>query len=255
MWGFGSCEVRMRVQEIKTSLFRAGQSLPELLKRHLPRLRERSIVVITSKIVALSEGRIVPCPTERARIRLIRQESRWAVKTKYTWLTLKDGMVMASAGIDQSNAFGQCILLPRDSYASAARLRQFLRATYQRKNLGVLLTDSRLMPLREGITGVAVGYAGFKGIREYRGKPDLFGRKLQMTRTNVADSLAAAAVLCLGEGKECQPLAVITDAPVVFTEHVNRRALLIDPREDMYLPFFQALHRKKIPFQQTSRRR
>lgn len=200
------------------------------------------IVVVTSKIVALSEGRIVPCPTERSRIKLIRQESDWAIKTKYTWLTVKDGMVMASAGIDQSNAFGKCVLLPSDSYRSAANARHQLMKHYGLRHLGVLITDSRLMPLREGITGVAVGYAGFKGIRDYRGKPDLFGRKLKMTRTNVADSLAGTAVLCLGEGKERQPIAVITDAPVIFTNYVNRRALLIDPHEDIYRPLFQRFH-------------
>lgn len=234
----------MKITTRKTPLFRAGQNLVAFLKHVLPKLHERSIVVVTSKIIALSEGRIVPCPTERSRIKLIRQESDWAIKTKYTWLTVKDRMVMASAGIDQSNAFGQCVLLPVDSYRSATIIRKRLRKQYGLRQLGVLITDSRLMPLREGITGVALGYAGFRGLRDYRGQPDLMGRKLKMTRTNVADSLAAAAVLEMGEGSERQPVSVINDAPVVFTEHVNRRALFVDPREDIYRPFFSVLRKK-----------
>lgn len=238
----------MEIATRKTPLFRQGQGLVAFLKRVLPMLRERSIVVVTSKIVALSEGRIVPCPTERSRTKLIRQESDWAIKTKYTWLTVKDRMVMASAGIDQSNAFGQCVLLPVDSYRSAAVLQKRLRKQYGLRHLGVLITDSRLMPLREGITGVALGYAGFRGLRDYRGKPDLMGRKLKMTRTNVADGLAAAAVLEMGEGNERQPVSVINNAPVVFTERVNRQALSIDPWEDIYRPFFAALRsRRALP--------
>lgn len=237
----------MIVRSIRTSIFRERQSLPQFLLRHLLRLRERSIVVVTSKIVALAEGRVQNCATERGRVKLIKSESQWAIKTKYTWLTIKDGTVMASAGIDQSNADGKCVLLPEDSYRSSASLRKFLMAQYAVRHLGVLITDSRLMPLREGVLGVALGYAGFQGIRDYRGKKDIFGRKLQMTQTNIADSLATAAVLIMGEGSEQRPLAVIQKAPVVFAHSVRRDALTIDPREDIYGPLFERFHGIRFP--------
>lgn len=229
----------MIINAHKTPIFRIGQSLPNFLFRHLPNLHDGSIVVVTSKIVALAERRVAACPTERARVKLIKEESQWAIKTKWTWLTIKDGTVMASAGIDQSNADGACVLLPRDSYRSAAALRKVLMHKFNVQRLGVLITDSRTAPLREGIVGMALGYAGFRGLRDYRGTPDLFGRALKMTRTNVADSMAAAATLLMGEGSERQPLAVITRAPVVFTDRVRRSELYIDPREDMYRPFFE----------------
>jgi len=107
--------------------------------------------------------------------------------------------------------------------------------------VGVLVTDSRILPLRAGIVGVALGYAGFKGVRDYRGTPDIFGRVLKLSRTDVADSLAAAAVLQMGEGAEQQPLALITDARVEFTERTSRRELRIDPKEDLYRPLFEHL--------------
>ena len=88
------------------------------------------------------------------------------------------------------------------------------------------------------VVGVALGYAGFKGIRDYRGKPDIFGRKLKFTQTDIADGLATSAVLIMGEGKECQPLALITEAPITFANKVDRNELYIDPAEDMYGPFF-----------------
>ena len=114
----------------------------------------------------------------------------------------------------------------------------------------MLITDSRLTALREGVTGIALGFAGFKGIRDYRGKRDLFKFIFTLTRTNVADALATAAVLTMGEGAERQPLAVITDAPITFKHHQNRHELLIDPAEDIYRPCFtrgETTKRKTIP--------
>jgi len=121
-----------------------------------------------------------------------------------------------------------------------------LQKKFKIKNLGVLITDSRLFPLRAGIVGAAIGYAGFKGVKDYRGTGDIFGRILKLSRTDIADSLATAAVVCMGEGREQQPLALITDAPVVFTEKVNKKELYIDPREDLYQPLFEKI--KKIKF-------
>ena len=115
---------------------------------------------------------------------------------------------------------------------------------FGRKNLGILITDSRLLPLRAGTVGVALGYAGFEGVKNYIGKPDIFGRKLKMQKTDVADSLATAAVLCMGEGNERKPLAVITDAPVIFTGKVNKKELVIDPKKDLYAPLFRKLNGK-----------
>jgi len=110
----------------------------------------------------------------------------------------------------------------------------------------VLITDSRIFPLRAGIVGVSLGYAGFPGIRNYIGKKDIFGRILKMSRTDVADSLATAAVLCMGEGKEQQPLALITNAPILFTNKINKKELYIDPREDLYQPFFEKIKKFKL---------
>ena len=104
-----------------------------------------------------------------------------------------------------------------------------------------MITDSRTMPLRAGVTGVAVGYAGFRGIKDYRGTPDIFGRKFKFSRTNIADGLATAAVLVMGEGSEQQPLAIIKRAPVEFCDRVNRMELRIDIQEDMYRPLFSKL--------------
>jgi F420-0:gamma-glutamyl ligase len=97
------------------------------------------------------------------------------------------------------------------------------------------------MPLRAGIVGVALGYAGFKGLRNYVGKGDIFGRKMLFSKTNVADSLATAAVLCTGEGNEQQPLCLIENPPVVFCDRIKKNEIIIDPKEDIYAPLFKRL--------------
>jgi len=231
----------MEVKAIKTSIFKEGSNLQDFIVRHLPRLKENSVLVVTSKIVALAEGRTAVIKNKNTKTELIKKESELAIETKYCWLTIKDGVVMASAGIDESNANGKLILLPNDSYKSASDLRKTLKKIYKVKNLGILITDSRTIPLRAGIVGMALGYAGFKGIKDYRKTKDIFGRPFHFSRTDVADSLATSAVLTMGEGSEQKPLAVIEDAPIEFCERVLPKELYIDPKEDMYRPFFSRL--------------
>lgn len=236
----------MQIKIIKTKVFNENENLLEFVLKYVKKIPGKSILVITSKIVALSEGRTAICKNKKEKIKLIKKESDFAIETKQTWLTIKDGMVMSSAGIDESNAKGKIILLPKDSFRSADLIRKKLKKIFKVKKLGVLITDSRIFPLRAGIVGVALGYAGFKGIRDYRGTNDIFGRILKMSRTDVADSLATSAVFCMGEGKEQQPLALITDAPVEFIEKVNKKELKINIKDDLYLPLFGKIKKIKL---------
>jgi coenzyme F420-0:L-glutamate ligase len=229
----------MIVQPIQTRVFKEKEDLIPFILDYVPILKECSILVVTSKIVALAEGRTVPLGTDEDKEKIIRSESEFALHTEHTWLTIKDGTVMASAGIDESNASGKMILLPRDSFDSAEQIRTALCAHFGLKELGVLITDSRILPLRAGVVGVALGYAGFGGVKDYRGTPDIFGRILKMSRVDIADSLATAAVVVMGEGSEQQPLAIINDAPVEWCEHVDRNELKIDLKDDMYRPLFE----------------
>ena len=235
----------MIVRPIKTRIFEEGESLFDFVVKYFKKLPEESVIVVTSKIVALSEKRTVIVKDNKTKEKLIKKESQFALSTKYVWLTIKDGMVMASAGIDESNANGKLILLPKDSFKLADLLRKKLLEKYKIKKLGVLITDSRTMPLRMGVSGVALGYAGFHGIRSYIGTQDIFGRDFKFSRTDVADSLATSAVLVMGEGNEQQPLAIIEKAPIEFCDKVDRKELHIDIKDDMYRPLFSKF--KKLP--------
>lgn len=227
----------MLVQAIRCKLFKPHEDVETYILKHIPDLKEGSILCVTSKILALAQGRVVP-HTKGAKTRWIKKESEQAIKTKWCYLTLKEGHWCPNAGIDESNADGQLILWPEKSYAVATSLQQKLRRHFKLKKLGILITDSRVFPLRAGVVGVALAYAGFKGLRDYRGKPDLFGKKLLLTQTNIADTLASAAVFVMGEGRERQPLAIIESAPVVFVSTVDPTELCMDPADDLYRPLF-----------------
>lgn len=234
----------MITNALQTSVFLEGDDLMSFITTHIRKVPERSVIVITSKIVALAEKRTVTIENAKTKENAIRAESSFAIRTRYVWLTIKDGMIIPSAGIDESNANGKLILLPKDSFRSAQRIRRDLKRYYGVKDLGIIVTDSRTMPLRSGVVGVALGYAGFRGFRDYRGKPDIYGRKLKFSCTDVADSLATAAVLLMGEGNERQPLALIGQAPITFCERVRRDELRISIEDDMFRPFFRGILRK-----------
>lgn len=238
----------MKVESVKTRLFVEGENLVMFIREHIRSITEKSVLVVTSKIAALSESRTAPARNGRAFTALVRRESDRAVRTKYVWLTMKDEMVMASSGIDASNANGRLILLPRDSYALATSVRRALCCAYGIRDLGVIVSDSMLVPLRSGVIGGALGYAGFQGVRDYRGKKDLFGRRFTFSQTNCADSLATAATFVMGEGSERQPLALITGAPVRFTSRAERGRLTIAPEDDIFAPLLKKWksHRSKL---------
>lgn len=227
----------MQIKAIKTRVFSEGEDLIDFILRYIV-VKENSILVVTSKIVSLSEGRVF---NRRDKEKLVRKESDVYLNPK-TWFTIKDDIIMPKAGIDESNAAGKLILLPKDSFKSAKILRKKLMQKFRLKNLGVLITDSGFLPFRVGAVGLALGYAGFKGVRNYIGKKDIFGRVLKFTKTNVSDSLATVAVLCMGEGSERQPLALITDPPVEFINKVNRKEMKMSPKKDIYAPFFNKLN-------------
>ena len=232
----------MQIKAIKTRIFRENEGLLPFILKYVKKVPENSVLVITSKIVALAEGRTAEFKNKKQKIALIKSESDFATKTKLVWLTVKDNTVMADAGIDESNGFGKLVLLPKDSFQTAKIIREKLKKHFKIKNLGILISDSGFLPLRSGVIGIALGYAGFRGVKNYQGKKDIFGRKLIYSRIDIADSLATSAILSMGEGNEIQPLAVITSAPIIFTDRVKKKELIIDPKKDIYAPLFNKLN-------------
>lgn len=241
--------IGMLVRPIRTRIFQEGESLEDFLRTQLPRkMSEGAIMVVTSKILALSEGRVVFFETTKEKDRIVARESDEARRTPWCWLTRVHGEWCANAGVDESNAKGKIILLPRDCHVSARKIWQWAKREYRIKNLGVIVTDTRLYPMRVGTMGVALGWAGFSPLKNYIGKKDLFGRKLQHTQANIANAMAVSAVLAMGEGDEQTPLALIMNAPVVFSSRwLRSEQLAIDPREDVYRAAYVRSSRRPRP--------
>lgn len=237
----------MQVEALKTQPFLIHQDFEKFLIRHLKdRVQENQIVAITSKVVSLAENRLLSRQS-MDKDELVRQEADvYLGKIGYDChLTIKCNHLIASAGIDESNSEnGDYILYPQNPFASAKKIHGFLKQNLGLKNLGVLLTDSRTQPLRMGVTGTALAHYGFRGIRDKVGDRDLFGRELKMTRINVADSLAAAATLLMGEGNECCPLALLT-AQVEFVEQKDNSEMTISLEQDLYWPLIKRAINKK----------
>lgn len=241
----------LTISPIQTSIFQSGDDLVEFIVKHVPPswMKEKTILVITSKIVSLAEGRLVP-QNSIDKKDLIRQEAEvFLGEIGYdVSLTIKQGLLIAAAGIDESNSVhDDFILHPKDPFASAQIIHEKLKMHYSLKNLGIILTDSKTGPLRMGVVGVALSFAGFKPLKNMIGQKDLFDRPLKVTKINVADSLAGIAVFTMGEAAERKPLALIQNANVEFTNKPVAQELIVDPKDDMYLPLYKHLMERERP--------
>ncbi len=235
----------MKITPVKTALFKPQEDLASFIIKSVSTVQENTVLAVASKLFCLWKGTVLPYESEEQKEKLIQQESDFALQTSLCWLTVKDGMVMTNAGIDESNADGKLLLFPPDMYKLAAQLRTELCKAWNVKNLGLVVTDSMILPLRAGVIAGAVAYAGFKGVRDERGHTDLFGRKLDVTLVNVADSLATAAALCMGESSEQRPLALIENAPVEFVDEVPANEIKYPVANVLYTPLFQAVGYKQ----------
>ncbi len=230
----------MKITPVKTALFQPREELAGFIVKHVPAVQENTVLAVASKLFCLWKGKVLPYESQTQKDELIKQESEFALQTPLCWLTVKDGMVMTNAGIDESNADGNLLLLPPDMYKLAAQLRSQLCRAWGIKNLGIVVTDSMILPFRAGVIAGAVAYAGFSGVRDERGHSDLFGRELKVTLVNVADSLATSAALCMGEGNELQPLALIEQSPAEFVDEVPLNEIKYSIENDLYTPLFKA---------------
>jgi coenzyme F420-0:L-glutamate ligase/coenzyme F420-1:gamma-L-glutamate ligase len=187
---------------------------------------DRDVLVVAQKVVSKAEGRFVDLrsivPSQRSRTiaeevnkdprltEVILAESDEIIRKQRDVLIVvhRLGFIMANAGVDQSNVAGeeseQVLLLPRDPDASAAALKAQLDRQFE-ADLAVIINDSFGRPWRNGVVGVAIGAAGIPVVRNMIGTPDLFGRKMRVTEIALADEIATAASLVMGQGDEGQP--------------------------------------------------
>jgi coenzyme F420-0:L-glutamate ligase/coenzyme F420-1:gamma-L-glutamate ligase len=240
---------------------RPGDDLPGLLIAALERQalapRARDILVVTSKIVSKAEGRYLELaalePGQRALelarvtgkdprlVEAILRESTEVLRAKPNVLIVATrlGVVLANAGIDQSNLGAgdrgkRVLLLPAEPDASAARIKARFDAHFG-ADIGVIVSDSAGRPWRLGTVGVAIGAAGVPALWDRRGEKDLAGRPLEVTEVGFADAVAAAAVLAMGEAAEGRPAALVRGADWGISAPPRPAAHLVRPKaEDLF---------------------
>jgi len=235
----------MNIDPIKTlKIVVEGPSLQDIIASSVSECSERSILVITSKIVSICEGRVVKIGDQEKQSLIVHESSFYIPpeKSKYDIsLTITRNILIPTAGIDESNGNGHYVLWPKNPQQTARDIRSYLADRFRLTNVGVLITDSKTAPLRLGTTGICLAYAGFSALNNYIDTPDLFGRNLKVTKANVADGLAAASVLVMGEGNEQTPLAIVEDVPFIrfhesYPSQEEIEELYIPLSDDMYSP-------------------
>jgi coenzyme F420-0:L-glutamate ligase/coenzyme F420-1:gamma-L-glutamate ligase len=208
-------------------------------------LQDNDVIVISQKIISKWEGKIVNLndviPSQKAIIlskitqkdprfvELVLRESRRIVKAKAGHLIVetKHGIVCANAGIDRSNVKGEeeyVTLLPEDPNKSARIIRNEIEKRTGKK-VGIIISDTYGRPLREGQINLAIGVSGVKIFKDYRGKADRSGYILQVKNIAIADELASAAELIMGQGDEGIPVAIIRGLNILTNEDEDANKL------------------------------
>ena len=218
------------------------------------KLRDGDVLVISSKFIAISEGRVVRLTTVRAGARARELAAEHHMDPRLCELVLresdeviggipgfllasKDGLLTPNAGIDKSNIrHGMVVLYPRRPHASAKRLREALRFS-RGITVAVVVCDSRLSPTRRGTTGVAVAASGVDAVLDMRGRSDLFGNVLKVTSQALADDLSSAAEVLMGESDEATPIVIVrgVERRLLRGEEYSGRRFAISVEDDVFL--------------------
>ena len=232
----------MEYIHVKTRVMHPPQDdLYEVLDASLTDVHDGDVVLVTSKIVAIHQGRCVPIDgTDKDK--LVDEEADYRIDRSYFKypITIKYNTFLAAAGIDASNSGEYYALLPEDPFGAAKEIWEYLRKKHKVENLGVIITDSHHIPFRTGAMGISISFWGIEPVDFHQGKPDLFGRPIEASSTNMVDTIAAGGAIVSGEVDECHPVVIARNVPnLVFTDKDVRHKLLVPPHNDMYKVLFE----------------
>lgn len=241
------------LSERKIGQFDVFESLLDILDKNNEKLEDGDIIVISTKYVSNSQGRIVDLDKIKTSKQGIKISKKFKLKYEIAEIILResdkifggisgfvitsaDNIMAPNAGIDKSNAKkGKVILYPKDPYLIAEQIRRkiFLKFLI---HVGVILVDSRLMPVRVGTSGVTVACAGIEPVLDMRAQKDLDGNPLKVTFQAVADNIATIANHKMGEGAESKPIAIVRDSDARLTDRaINPNEMAISPDQCVYV--------------------
>lgn len=215
---------------LPTGIIRSGESITDRViaaaKKTCNGFLDGDILVLAETAVSTSEGNVIRLADITPSAHALRLAEKHQIDPAVAevvlresdsivggipgfLLCMKGGTLLPNAGVDASNAPPGCVTpLPVDPNASASTIKQAVEQATGAK-IGVIIADSRTHAMRLGCSGVAIGCAGIPSVIDDRGRCDLFGRKLEVTKRAIADNISSAAELVMGEADECTPAAVI----------------------------------------------
>lgn len=217
-------------------------------------IRNRDLVVIGQKAVSKAEGRIVDVGDVSPSARAVKIARKTGKSPEFVEIVLREsskvlradkdafivrtkgGSTCLNAGVDKSNVRGASMyaLLPQDPDASARRLRKRI-GQLTGKQVGVVICDTRSRPFRKGQIEESIGVAGVSPLVDYRGQKDLFGYTLRFKNVAIADELASAAELVMGQGRERTPVAIIRGLTRIrFQDRASSKILAVTAEEDLF---------------------
>ncbi|MEM0008114.1 MAG: coenzyme F420-0:L-glutamate ligase [Candidatus Bathyarchaeia archaeon] len=240
-------------------LIKPGDNIAKIIAENAEKnglkIEDGDVIVIAQKIFSKAEGRIVNlkeiAPSKEAKeiarktgkspkfVELVLREAKEVIKASSEILLVEDnrGLVCINAGIDKSNIEGESnfALLPEDPDASAEKCRKEIRKLTG-KNVAIIICDTYSRPFRRGQVNFAIGLAGIKPFKDYRGKRDLYGYILKVKNVAVVDEIAAAAELLMGQAEEATPVVIFKGLKdvVEFCEKSSAKELKIGKDEDLF---------------------
>jgi coenzyme F420-0:L-glutamate ligase/coenzyme F420-1:gamma-L-glutamate ligase len=239
-------------------LIKKGDNITELIcnaaeKQETP-LENGDILVITHVMVSKAEGNVINLDTvepsefaktiakqtdkDPALVEVVLREAKSIVRMGNGNIITetKHGFFCANSGVDRSNVSGERNVapLPENPDESAAQIRRKIKVL-SGKDVAVIISDTHGRPLRDGEINVAVGVAGFKPIRDRRGEKDLYGYTLRVKRTAIADELASAAELVIGQANEAIPVAIIRGYTYPKSEEAKATELIRPKEKELFL--------------------
>ena len=234
---------------LSTGIIRSGDSVAEraadAADRQCGGIHEGDILVFAETAVATAEGNIIDLSTITPSPRAIELGQKYQMDPCTAEVVLREsdsivggipgfllcmkaGTLLPNAGVDASNAPSGCVTpLPKNPDQSALAIKSVIERRYRVK-MGVIIADSRTHAMRLGCSGVAIGCAGITAVIDDRGRSDLFGRKLEVTKRAVADNIVSAAELVMGEADECTPAAIIRGIGLPISDQVGIESIAAD---------------------------
>ena len=223
--------LKARYQKSEFDLF---NEITKILSENGVLLENGDVIVISSKYIASSQGRILDIDKVTISENANHVSKKYKMDPKFVEIVLResdkifggisgfiitssDNILAPNAGIDKSNSNGtRLILYPENPYQIAEILKRKIFFDYS-VHVGIIITDSRLMPARVGTVGVAIACSGLEPVKDLRGQHDLDGNPLKVTFQATADNLASIANHKMGEGSESQPIAIVRDSECELT--------------------------------------